>query len=205
MLPFINEFLKSMASALCSMLVASIPLSIYFFSRMDGGSVNILLLEALRYVPGIFVAQIFYGFYYYIIGIAVFRLIIKNRKTNTIKHHFPLFGINSQYNFTRNVNMYAGWSQAYRPVIFKDIIPTSIYEVTDKNLKDAYGYNMEAGVRGNWKFLSWDISYFQLKYQNRLGTLAQTNAANEEMIFKTNIGDSMTKGLELFTQTLGRY
>lgn len=93
MLPFINEFLKSMASALCSMLVASIPLSIYFFSRMDGGSVNILLLEALRYVPGIFVAQIFYGFYYYIIGIAVFRLIIKNRKTNTIKHHFYFYGL----------------------------------------------------------------------------------------------------------------
>lgn len=91
-------------------------------------------------------------------------------------------------------------SQAYRPVIFKDIIRTSIYEVTDKNLKDAYGYNMEAGVRGDWKFLSWDISYFQLKYKNRLGTLAQTNTANEVIIFKTNIGDSMTKGLELFTQ-----
>ncbi|MES2873595.1 MAG: TonB-dependent receptor [Bacteroidota bacterium] len=131
----------------------------------------------------------------------------ENEIPNTIKHNFPLFGINSQYNLTKSVNMYAGWSQAYRPVIFKDIIPNSLFEVADKNLKDAYGYNMEAGVRGDWKFLSWDISYFQLKYQNRLGTLAQTNTANEEIIFKTNIGDSMTKGLELFTQielTLGR-
>lgn len=131
----------------------------------------------------------------------------ENEIPNTIKHNFPLFGINSQYNLTKSVNMYAGWSQAYRPVIFKDIIPNSLFEVADKNLKDAYGYNMEAGVRGDWKFLSWDISYFQLKYQNRLGTLAQTNTANEEIILKTNIGDSMTKGLELFTQielTLGR-
>ena len=119
---------------------------------------------------------------------------------NNIKHRFPLFGVNGQYILANSINMYAGWSQAYRPVIFKDIIPTSLYELTDKNLKDAYGYNMEAGVRGDWKFLSWDVSYFQLKYRNRLGTLAQTNSAGEEIIFKTNIGDSMTKGLELFTQ-----
>jgi len=96
----------------------------------------------------------------------------ENDIPNTIKHHFPLFGANAQYTLTKSANMYAGWSQAYRPVIFKDIIPNSVFEVTDKNLKDAYGYNMEAGVRGDWKFLSWDISYFQLKYQNRLGTLS---------------------------------
>lgn len=124
----------------------------------------------------------------------------ENEIPNTIKHHFPLFGVNAQYTLTKSVNMYAGWSQAYRPVIFKDIIPASIYEVADKNLKDADGYNMEAGVRGDWKFLSWDISYFQLKYKNRLGTLAQTNTAGEEIIFRTNIGDSMTKGLEFFSQ-----
>ncbi|MES2874160.1 MAG: TonB-dependent receptor [Bacteroidota bacterium] len=124
----------------------------------------------------------------------------ENEIPNKIKHNFPLFGINGQYSINSRINAYAGWSQAYRPVIFKDIIPASVYEVTDKNLKDAFGYNMEAGVRGDWKFLSWDISYFQLKYKNRLGTLAQTNAANEEIIFKSNIGDTMTKGVELFTQ-----
>jgi Fe(3+) dicitrate transport protein len=123
-----------------------------------------------------------------------------NAIPNSIMHQFPLFGVNAQYNLIKDINMYAGWSQAYRPVIFKDIIPTSVYEVADKNLKDAEGYNLEAGVRGDWKFLNWDVSYFQLLYRNRLGTLAQTNIAGEEIIFKTNIGNSMTKGLELFTQ-----
>ena len=119
---------------------------------------------------------------------------------NSIKHHFPIFGLNSQYALSYNMSLYAGWSQAYRPVIFKDIIPGSLYEIADKNLKDAEGYNMEAGFRGNWKALSWDVSYFQLLYKNRLGSLAQKNSAGEEIIFRTNIGNALTKGLELFTQ-----
>ncbi len=126
---------------------------------------------------------------------------------NTIEHRFPLFGVSTQYNITEKINIYAGWSQAYRPVIFKDIVPQSIYEVSDKNLKDAYGYNAELGFRGKWRFLNWDITGFYLQYNNRLGTLAQTNADNNLVIFRTNIGDSRTAGLEFFLQgnfTLGR-
>lgn len=119
---------------------------------------------------------------------------------NTIKHQFPLLGTSAQYELGKNMNLYAGWSQAYRPVIFKDIIPGSLYEIADKNLKDAKGYNIEGGFRGNWKFLNWDVSYFQLAYNNRLGTLAQINDKGEEIIYRTNIGNSVTKGLEIFTQ-----
>lgn len=124
----------------------------------------------------------------------------ENAIPNHIKHQFPLFGTSAQYELTKNMNLYAGWSQAYRPVIFKDIIPGSLYEVADKDLKDAKGYNIEGGFRGNWKFLNWDVSYFQLAYNNRLGTLAQLNDKGEEIIYRTNIGNSVTKGLELFTQ-----
>ncbi|MFV5700313.1 TonB-dependent receptor family protein [Flavobacterium sp. XS2P12] len=119
---------------------------------------------------------------------------------NTIKHKFPLFGVSMQYDLTENINFYGGASQAYRPVILKDIIPASIYEVSDKNLKDAYGYNTEAGFRGKWKSLKWDITGFYLRYNNRLGTIAQTNSQGDLIIFKTNIGDSRTKGVELFLQ-----
>ncbi len=119
---------------------------------------------------------------------------------NTIKHTFPLFGLSTQYDVTEKINIYAGWSQAYRPVIFKDIIPQSVYEVSDKNLKDAYGYNTELGFRGKWKFLKWDVTGFYLQYNNRLGTLAQTDAAGNLIIFRTNIGNSRTAGLEFFLQ-----
>ncbi|MFV8268901.1 TonB-dependent receptor family protein [Flavobacterium sp. GT2N3] len=119
---------------------------------------------------------------------------------NSIQHNFPLFGISAQYDITENINFYGGASQAYRPVIFKDIIPTSIYEVSDKNLKDAYGYNAETGFRGKWKSLKWDATVFYLQYNNRLGSIAQTNSQGDLIIFKTNIGDSRTKGVELFLQ-----
>jgi Fe(3+) dicitrate transport protein len=119
---------------------------------------------------------------------------------NTIKHKFPLFGVSIQYDLTENINFYGGASQAYRPVILKDIIPTSIYEISDKNLKDAFGHNAETGFRGKWKSLKWDISGFYLQYNNRLGTIAQTNLEGDLIIFKTNIGNSKTKGVEVFFQ-----
>jgi len=119
---------------------------------------------------------------------------------NKIKHNFPLLGASTQYNITNDMNLYAGWSQAYRPVIFKDIIPQSIYEISDKNLKDAYGSNTEIGFRGKWKFLNWDVTGFYLQYNNRLGTLAQSDTAGNLIIFRTNIGNSRTAGLEFFLQ-----
>ncbi len=119
---------------------------------------------------------------------------------NTINHKFPLFAASTQYNFNDFINMYAGWGQAYRPVILKDIIPGSVYEVADKNLKDAYGYTVEAGIRGAWNVLSWDLSVFGLEYNNRLGTLAQTDQNGNTIIFRTNIGNSFTKGIETFVQ-----
>ncbi|MES2826650.1 MAG: TonB-dependent receptor [Bacteroidota bacterium] len=124
----------------------------------------------------------------------------ENAIPNTIKHQFPLFGVNAQYRLNSAMNVYGGWSQAYRPVIFKDIIPTSLLELADKNLDDAKGNNLDAGFRGAWKFLNWDVSYFRLAYNNRLGTLAQKNANGDEIIFKTNIGNSLTEGIEFFTQ-----
>ncbi|MBE9583514.1 TonB-dependent receptor [Mucilaginibacter sp. JRF] len=119
---------------------------------------------------------------------------------NTIKHKFPLFGVSTQYKLNNFMNLYAGWSQAYRPVIFKDIIPASVYEVSDKNLKDAKGYNLEGGFRGSWSILSWDVTYFRLLYKNRLGTVALKNDNGDDIIYRTNIGNSVNNGVEFFTQ-----
>jgi Fe(3+) dicitrate transport protein len=124
----------------------------------------------------------------------------ENAIPNSIKHKFPLFGLSAQYDFAPGMNLYGGFSQSYRPVIFKDIIPASIFEVSDKNLKDAYGYNAELGFRGKWKSLKWDVTTFQLQYNNRLGTLAQTDQAGNLIIYRTNIGNARTRGVEFFLQ-----
>jgi len=119
---------------------------------------------------------------------------------NQIRHKFPLFGASAQYDLSSSINFYGGWSQSYRPVIFKDIIPGSIYEISDKQLEDAFGSNTEIGFRGRWKFLNWDVTGFYLQYDNRLGTLAQIDNLGNQIIFRTNIGNSHTAGLEFFLQ-----
>lgn len=116
---------------------------------------------------------------------------------NQIKHNFPLFGFSAQYQIDAKNQFYAGFSQAYRPVIFKDIIPASILEKADKNLKNAYGYNAEIGIRGEiLGKIKYDITAFQLIYQNRLGSLAMIDENGNSYIYRTNIGNSQTIGIE---------
>ena len=118
----------------------------------------------------------------------------------SIKHKFPLFGVGFSYKPQKNAEVYGGLSQAYRPMLFKDLIPASLYEKVDPNISDADGYNAELGFRGNWKFLRWDVTGFMLQNNNRFGNLAQTDNAGVFYLYRTNIGNSFTKGLEIFVQ-----
>lgn len=117
-----------------------------------------------------------------------------------IAHNFPLFGGSLSYKPKTDLEFYGGFAQSYRPMIFKDIIPVSIFEKVDPNIKDAKGYNAEIGFRGNWSSWKWDVTAYVLQYNDRFGTLAQTDAQGEFYTYRTNIGNSTTKGLEIFVQ-----
>ena len=119
---------------------------------------------------------------------------------NRIEHNYTLFGAGLEYDLGGHQNVYTGWSQAYRPVIFKDIIPAATYDRADQNLKDAKGYNLEAGYRGDWKNLRWDVSLFHVQYDNRLGKLSLNDTAGNLYIYQTNIGDSSSRGAEVFVE-----
>lgn len=124
-----------------------------------------------------------------------------DRIPQTIAHRFPLFGISSQYQINKNNRLYGGISQAYRPVIFSDLIPASVLERNDPDLKDAFGHNAELGLRGKirnkWVY---DINIFQILYKNRIGSLILTDANGQSYIWKTNIGDSRTNGVEMYAE-----
>ncbi len=120
---------------------------------------------------------------------------------NDIPHRFLLAGVSSQYQIDKNNNIYGGWSQAYRPTIFKDIIPVSVYERVNSDLKDARGYTAELGIRGKvLGRLQYDISAFSIRYKNRMGSMVLNDDNGQPYTYKTNIGDSRTNGLELFLQ-----
>lgn len=117
--------------------------------------------------------------------------------TKTIKHSFLLAGVTTQYKINENTKIYGGWAQAYRPVIFADIIPGSAIEESDQNMKDAQGSNAELGIKGRInRSLTFDFTFFDLIYKDRIGTLILLNDAGQSYVFKTNIGDSRTQGLE---------
>lgn len=124
----------------------------------------------------------------------------ENKIPVSMKHQFPLLGGNINYSISTNAELYAGFSQSYRAMLFKDLIPASLYEKVDPNIKDSKGYNAELGFRGNWKFLRWDLTGYLLQYQNRFGTLALTDNFGAFYTYRTNIGNSFTSGAEIFVQ-----
>ena len=119
---------------------------------------------------------------------------------NTINHDFSLVGVSFEYALDERNGFYGGWSEAYRPVIFKDIVPSSVLERADKNLENATGHTLEIGYRGDNGALRWDVGIFQLDYENRMGTLAQFDEDGQFFNLRTNIGGSVTHGAELFLE-----
>ncbi|MCC6816345.1 MAG: TonB-dependent receptor [Saprospiraceae bacterium] len=118
----------------------------------------------------------------------------------SVKRNYPLFGANFTYKLIEKSEFYGGFSQTYRAMLLKDLVPNSTFEHVDPNIKDADGYNAEIGYRGNFHFLSWDISCFMLQYNNRFGTLSLTDENGNFYTYRTNTGNSNTKGIEAFIQ-----
>lgn len=120
---------------------------------------------------------------------------------NQIKHTFILGGISSKYQINKSNSLYAGVSQAYRPVVFKDIIPETPQERTATDLKDALGYNAEIGFKGKLgSKIRFDLSLFRLSMNNRLGSLTGIDTSGAEIYLKGNVGNSLTDGIELYFQ-----
>lgn len=122
-------------------------------------------------------------------------------ENKTITRNKPLFGLGMEYKF-RTTNVYANITQAYRPVLFSDLTPPAVTDVIDPNLKDADGFNADLGFRGTFKnYLNFDFSLFYLQYNNRIGGIRQfvnNNPAQGTFLFRTNLGESVNKGIEGF-------
>ena len=115
----------------------------------------------------------------------------------TIHHRFPLFGSSLQVKLSKSVLFYSAFSQGYRPTIFADLIPASVLEQNDPNIKDGKGYNLELGFKGNvFSKIKFDINYFQLLYKNKIGSVLQTDSLGNQTFYKTNIADAITHGVE---------
>jgi Fe(3+) dicitrate transport protein len=111
---------------------------------------------------------------------------------------FVLGGIGTEYHLTKTTELYANFSQAYRPIQFANLQAPPTTDLVDPDLKDAKGYNFDIGYRGKVKnYLQFDISGFYLQYNNRVGTITPSGT-NYRLI--TNVGASNSKGLESYIE-----
>jgi Fe(3+) dicitrate transport protein len=117
------------------------------------------------------------------------------------KRTIPLFGIGTEYKTSSNTNIYANISQAYRPIDYSQITGFGITSKIDANLKDANGYNADLGYRGTVSnYLNFDIGLFYLAYNQRIGTVLINPGAADEYTFRTNVANSVHKGLESYVE-----
>lgn len=113
---------------------------------------------------------------------------------------FVLPGVGAEYHVGMT-EFYANYTQAYRPVLFSDLVGNPTTDVIDQNLNDAKGYNMDLGYRGRVKdYLFFDVSGYWLQYNNRVGLIAQQRLDGSFYNLRTNVGDSRTKGVEALVE-----
>ena len=110
---------------------------------------------------------------------------------------FALFGAGAEYHLTKQSELYTNISQAYRPVLISDLTPPATTDVIDENLQDAKGFNFDFGYRGKINnFFNFDVDYFFLNYDNRIGTISQINSSGQRFQYRTNLGQSVSQGFE---------
>ena len=120
---------------------------------------------------------------------------------NTRSRQFLLIGSGFSYQWTPAIQAYGNYSQSFRPVSFSDLVPSATTDQVDPNLKDARAQNVDLGVKGQLgTFLRFDLSYFLLTYQDRIGQLSQKNALNQSYLYRTNVGQSTSHGLEAYLE-----
>ncbi|MEX2567731.1 MAG: TonB-dependent receptor, partial [Cyclobacteriaceae bacterium] len=116
------------------------------------------------------------------------------------KRSFVFGGLGLSYKPKENHEFYANFSQNYRSINFNDIRVNNPNLVVDENIQDERGYNFDLGIRGNQnRKFNYDISFFYLKYRDRIGAILQTDPESFRIYrYRTNVADAYSMGLEAF-------
>lgn len=121
---------------------------------------------------------------------------------------FVFGGVGVSYKPNKSLEIYGNFSQNYRAINFNDIRVNNPSLEVDENLEDERGFNMDIGMRGQiGTKMQYDVSAFYLSYDQRIGTILQTepdprfnNLVDRTFRYRTNIADAGIYGLELFSE-----
>jgi Fe(3+) dicitrate transport protein len=117
------------------------------------------------------------------------------------ERNFLLLGLGLQYDVAKNAHLFGNISQSYRPVDYAQLMPFSTVTKVDPDMKDPRGWNADIGIRGNIKgFLNYDIGFYYLNYNNRIGLLYKSDSSGSIYTLRTNIDKSIHKGMESYIE-----
>ncbi|GGG39210.1 TonB-dependent receptor [Dokdonia pacifica] len=117
----------------------------------------------------------------------------------TFERDFVLLGTGITYRLNQAIELYGNVSQNYRSVTFSDIRIVNPSFVIDENITDEEGFTIDIGARGRIdNKLSYDVSLFGVRYDERLGEVLFTDTDNSIKRRRGNIGDAFIYGLEFF-------
>jgi len=116
------------------------------------------------------------------------------------KRWFPLFGLGTSYKPLIGLEVYANFSQNYKPINFNDLWVSTSSARIDPNMKDETGFNADLGFRGRIKdAFQFDITGFLMMYNNRIGYVQQTDPELSSVYrLRTNISNARTVGVETY-------
>jgi len=113
---------------------------------------------------------------------------------------FLLGSVSAEFKVFDATDIYANFSQSYRPVTYDDLTPFGTITRIDQNLKDASANNADFGFRGLvGNFLNFDVSLFYTRVKNDIGIIEQTEDTSSYQ-FETNTGADDHKGVEAYIE-----
>jgi Fe(3+) dicitrate transport protein len=107
-----------------------------------------------------------------------------------------LAGAGAAYEVAPKVELYANYSEGYRPKIFTEAVPTSPTTVINADLEEGHSWQADAGLRGKpVPYFSWDASVFHLEFDGQIGSVSSGGVTTLQ-----NVGDSEHEGVEVTTE-----
>ncbi|MCG3175205.1 MAG: Fe(3+) dicitrate transport protein FecA [Candidatus Omnitrophica bacterium] len=109
----------------------------------------------------------------------------------------PLAGVGVNYEVTDEMDVYANFSQGYRPKIFTQAVPSGTNQVVNTDLQAGRSWQTDLGLKGDLpqQGLRWDVSWFFLAFDDQIGSATVNGQSSVQ-----NVGDAEHTGVELFAE-----
>ena len=109
----------------------------------------------------------------------------------------PLFGVGAEYELRPQVAFYGNVSQAYRPKLFTEAVPTEPRSVINADLREGKSRQYEMGLRSSsQRYFNWDASAFLLRFDDQIGGVTLPGGITSV----ENVGRATHKGVEAAVQ-----